>query len=371
MGPIIHVYFDLVAALIILLIIFLTIALIVFLTSWYWRRKRGLTIKAVPWQNAFDSLPEGVIVSDGEGRVLWCNAEAHRLLPLIPPDESIVRILRRVAKVRKPELVRIKPSAELELQVRAIPFGPCGEVISILSDVSERRRQEEFYRSFIDNVSHELLTPLAAIAGHIANIQECSIEEEESWRRSQQIIEKEVRRLTRLTSNLLLLSHLESGAPLRIERVNIGAVVEESVSQLISLAEGKRIQLSIQSPPKLPRIQGDRDRLKQVFINLLDNAMKYSPEGAEVRVRLTTDEAYIIAEVSDTGYGIPEEDLPHIFEKMYRVERGKTRAVEGSGLGLSIVKRIVELHGGEVSVRSVLGKGSTFTVRLPLEPINR
>ncbi|HID62957.1 MAG TPA: GHKL domain-containing protein, partial [Anaerolineae bacterium] len=241
----------------------------------------------------------------------------------------------------------------------------------MITDVSEQRHQEEFYHSFIQNISHELLTPLAAIAGHVANIKECSIEEVESWRHSQEIIEREVRRLTGLTSNLLLLSRLESGVPLRLELTNIGALVEEAVAGLLRLAQAKGIELSIQSPPRLPRIPADRARIKQVFINLLDNAVKYCPEGSEVQVRLRTDAEGIVVEVADNGPGIPEEDLPYIFEKMYRVEKEGTRAVEGSGLGLSIVKRIVELHGGQVAVESTVGKGTTFRISLPLadEPV--
>jgi signal transduction histidine kinase len=116
----------------------------------------------------------------------------------------------------------------------------------------------------------------------------------------------------------------------------------------------------------LPRIRADRDRIKQVFVNLLDNAVKYCPEGSQVRVRLLADEESIGIEVADNGPGIPPEDLPHIFDKMYRVEKEGTRAVKGSGLGLSIVKRIVELHGGQIAVDSTMGEGTTFSLRLPL-----
>ena len=159
--------------------------------------------------------------------------------------------------------------------------------------------------------------------------------------------------------------------PLRLESTNIGVVVEEAVAGLLRAAQAKGIELSIQSPPRLPRIRADRHRIKQVLINLLDNAVKYCPEGSEVQVRLGTDGESIIVEVADDGPGIPPEDLPHIFEKMYRVEKESTRAVEGSGLGLSIVKRIVELHGGRIAVESTVGKGTTFSVRLPLAKASR
>lgn len=388
--PVIHVSFDLIGAAIILLVILLIVTGLVLLTSWYWRRRRrtdgstssprrrakGLARLSTVGQleGLLDSLPLGFLLTDRQGQVLWCNSEARRLLSLgrvsARLDRNLVPIVKRVTESRQAELHELQPAADVRLQLRAMPLGglspPEDKVICMVTDVSERRHQEEFYRSFIQNISHELLTPLAAIAGHVANIKECSIEEVENWRRSQDIIEREVRRLTGLTSNLLLLSRLESGVPLRLEPTNIGALVEEAVAGLLRVAQAKGIELSIQSPPRLPRIPADRARIKQVFVNLLDNAVKYCPEGSEVRVRLETDGESISVEVADNGPGIPPEDLPHIFDKMYRVEKESTRSVEGSGLGLSIVKRIVELHGGQIAVESAVGKGTTFRVRLPL-----
>jgi len=372
--PVIHVSFDLIGAAIILLLLLLIATGLVLLTSWYWRRRLARPSMVGQLEALLDNLPLGLLLTDREGQVLWCNPEACQLLSLdrASPrlDGGLVSLVKRVAESRQSELHELQLAASVRLQLRAMPLDgpspPEDKVICMVTDVSERRHQEEFYRNFIQNISHELLTPLAAIAGHVANIKECSIEEVESWRRSQDIIEREVRRLTGLTSNLLLLSRLESGVPLRLEPTNIGAVAEEAVAGLLTVAQAKAIELSIQSPPRLPRIPADRARIKQVFINLLDNAVKYCLEGSEVQVRLKTDRESIIVEVADDGPGISQEDLPHIFEKMYRVEKESTRAVEGSGLGLSIVKRIVELHGGRIAVESAVGKGTTFRVSLPL-----
>lgn len=374
--PVIHISFDLIGAIIILLVLLLVATGLVLLTSWYWKRRlaRPSTFMAGQLEVLLENLPIGLLLTDRQGQVLWCNPEAHQLLSLdrVSPglESALVSLVKRVAESHQSELYELQPAADMRLQLRAMllngPSPPDNNVICTVTDVSERRHQEEFYRSFIQNISHELLTPLAAIAGHVANIKECSIEEIESWRHSQDIIEREVRRLTGLTSNLLLLSRLESGVPLRLEPTSIGIVVEEAVAGLLRVAQAKGIELSIQSPPRLPRTRADRHRIKQVFINLLDNAVKYCPEGTEVQVRLGTDGESIIVEVTDNGPGIPPEDLPHIFEKMYRVEKEGTRAVEGSGLGLSIVKRIVELHGGQIAVDSTVGKGTTFRVTLPL-----
>jgi signal transduction histidine kinase len=371
---VIHVSFDLIGAATILLVLVLVATVLVLLTSWYWRRRLARSSTVGQWEALLDSLPMGLLLTDQQGQVLWRNPEARRLLSLdrVSPqlERDLISFVKRVAESHQAELHELQPAADVQFQLRAMPLaGPPpsrDKVICMVTDVSERRHQEEFYRSFIQNISHELLTPLAAIAGHVANIKECSIEEVESWRHSQDIIEREVRRLTGLTSNLLLLSRLESGVPLRLEPTNVGVVVEETVAGLLRVAQAKGIELSIQSPPRLPRIRADRHQIKQVFINLLDNAVKYCPEGSEVQVRLETDRESIIVEVADNGPGIPPEDLPHVFEKMYRVEKESTRSVEGSGLGLSIVKRIVELHGGQIAVESTVGEGTTFRVSLPL-----
>jgi len=379
-GPVFHISFDFVGAAIILLVLLLVATGLVLLTSWHWRRKLARSsilasdTTTRQLEMLLDSLPQGLLVADQQRQILWCNPEARRLLSLdrisSQLEGDLFAIVERVAESHQSELHELQPTADVKLQLRTMPpvqsSSAKDRVICIVTDVSERRHQEEFYRNFIQNISHELLTPLAAIAGHIANIKECSIEEVESWQHSQEIIEREVRRLTGLTSNLLLLSRLESGVPLRLEPTNIGVVVEEAVSELIRLAQAKAIKLSIQSPPRLHRVSADRNRIKQVFINLLDNAIKYCPEGSEVQVRLQTDGERIIVEVADTGPGIPEQDLPHVFEKMYRVEKERTRATEGSGLGLSIVKKIVELHGGQIAVESTVGQGTVFTVQMPM-----
>jgi len=372
--PEIHVSFDLIGAAIILLVLLLIATGLVLLTSWHWRRRLGRSSTIGHWEALLHSLPMGLLLTDQQGQVLWCNPEARRLLSLdrVSPqlERGLISFVKRVAESHQAELHELQSTPDVRLQLRAMPLDgpspPEENVICMITDVSERRHQEEFYRSFIQNISHELLTPLAAIAGHVANIKECSIEEVESWRHSQDIIEREIRRLTGLTSNLLLLSRLESGVPLRLEPTNVGVVVEEAVAGLLRVAQAKGIELSIQSPPRLPRIRADRHQIKQVFINLLDNAVKYCPEGSEVQVRLETDRESMIVEVADNGPGIPPEDLPHVFEKMYRVEKESTRSVEGSGLGLSIVKRIVELHSGQIAVESAVGEGTTFRVRLPL-----
>lgn len=233
--------------------------------------------------------------------------------------------------------------------------------------VSYHHHQNEFYQHFIANISHELLTPLAAISGHTANIRELGQEEIGSRIASLDIIDREIRRLTTLTSNLLVLSRLESELPLRRELMNLGALIEEVVVNLRGQASINHIDITTDIASGLPRPCSDRDQLRRVFYNLVDNAIKHCPADTHVQIRLRDETDFLVAEVIDNGPGIPPEDLPYIFEKMYRVQKTGRRPMEGSGLGLAIVKRIVELHEGQIKVESVVNKGTRFIVRLPLK----
>jgi signal transduction histidine kinase len=229
------------------------------------------------------------------------------------------------------------------------------------------QRQQAFYRNFIQNVSHELKTPLTVIQGHVAKMG-ASPEDTQGWYTSYRIIRDEAQRLTQLVDNLLTLARLESPS-FTLERtpVNLAALLEESILQVSDLAELRQLAISLKLSPGFPHFSADRARLKQVLLNLLDNAIKYTPKGGEITVRLRADKKAktFVCVVQDTGEGIPAEDLPYIFDKLYRVRRTKGQPVEGSGLGLSIAQQIIQAHGGEIAVHSTLDEGSTFTITLP------
>jgi len=192
----------------------------------------------------------------------------------------------------------------------------------------------------------------------------CNIEEEALWRRSQRFISGEVERLARLVDDLLTFSRLET-SPSQMRPVKVRAIAEEAISALWEAAERAQVTLLLQAPPGLPRVLADPDRLQQVFINLLDNAIKYSSGGATATIRLYHEGNVVPVEVADTGPGIATDDLPHIFEPMFRGSTAAIRASLGTGLGLTIVKTILEQHGTTISVESALGEGTTFTFRLP------
>ena len=212
-------------------------------------------------------------------------------------------------------------------------------------------------------VAHELRTPLTAIVGHAEILESCGPADEALWRRSRDFIAAETQRLARLVDDLLALSRLEASPPL-MRTVNLRAVVEGALSSLFDRAETAGLTLTLDAPSSLPRVRADPDRLAQALVNLLDNAVKYTPAGGTVTVRLASEGGYVCVEISDTGPGIAPDDLPHLFEPLYRAEN--VRGLPGIGLGLTIVRAVLDQQGAPVSVRSAPGKGTTFTFRLPV-----
>ena len=264
-------------------------------------------------------------------------------------------------------VVRTIPAVEGQsFQVRGVRLST-SDTLLLFEDLGAAQRQQAFYRNFIQNVSHELKTPLTVIQGHAAKMGS-NPEDQEGWIASQRIIGEETKRLTHLVDNLLTLARLESPSfVLDLTRFHFRDLLEESILELSELAEERQLTLNLNLASALPRIQGDRPRLKQVVLNLLDNAIKYTaPEGV-ITINLSRDEKArrLVCSVQDTGEGIPEEDLPYIFEKLYRARRTKGLPIEGSGLGLTLAQEIIQAHGGEIRAQSQVDVGSNFTFTLP------
>jgi signal transduction histidine kinase len=224
------------------------------------------------------------------------------------------------------------------------------------------------YRNFVCNLSHEVANPLQSIQTNLDNMAACQLDETHRWRQYQATIAAEVRRMSSLTENLRLLAHLETpDVPLNQEPVNLKGVVEEVIMSMHDAAEAQGVRLLYVGPERPPRVLGDRDRLVQVFRNLVDNGIKYSrAEGGAVIVGLQEEREAVQVRVSDEGVGIAPDDLPHIFDTAYRVPDARSFRRQGSGLGLAIVKRIVEQHGGQIRVQSRPGEGTTFDFSLPV-----
>jgi two-component system phosphate regulon sensor histidine kinase PhoR len=339
-----------------------------------------------------DSVTDGVLRVDPAGRVLSANRQACLLFDISeyppPPGRMIGQTLleathlrtlaelcteaQRTGIVREME-VRQVGRAERILRSRAVPLSDDRGTLLLLTDLTELIRLRTVRTEFVANVSHELRTPLASIRATAETLLDGAIADPEYSQRFLETIIRETDRLVRLSSDLLELSRAESRVRER-SRFDLRVLISEIAARLAGQAERREITLIL--PPNAPPlpIEADRHEIDQVLFNLIDNAIKYTPERGTVTVSLTTrpDEGRVAVMVQDTGIGILSQDLPRIFERFWRADRarrfqsGDGPGTGGTGLGLSIVKHIVEAHGGVVTAESELGQGSRFTVLLPL-----
>ncbi len=253
-----------------------------------------------------------------------------------------------------------------------VPVNGPHEVRTLADSFNSMARQvattQQAQRDFLANVSHDLRTPLTSIQGFSQAIAEGVAADPESARHAAQIIHDEAGRLHRLVEELLDLARIEAGqADMRRGSVQVGDVLRAISDSLSVKAREKSLQIDLATEESLPRIAGDADRLAQVFTNLIDNAIKHTPDGGKVTVSAKAERDHLLVIVSDTGPGIPAEDLPRVFERFYQVDKSRQRQPrDGVGLGLAIARQIVEAHGGSLEVSSVEGCGATFTVRLPI-----
>ena len=323
--------------------------------------------------DALAAIPQGLVVFDDTGDIAYANPVADEYLRLGPQealvgeaiDELSSRALRGGSAERQTVHVFGPPRRTVELWAVALHDGdrPAGAVV-VVDDVTERRRLEAVRRDFVANISHELKTPVGALA----LLAETLIEEQDAAvaRRLAARLLDEADRVSRMIDDLLELSRIEAGEALRDEEVPVDLFVAEAVSRVRPAAEQQRIEIEVEQPPSRLVVTGDRRQLVSATYNLLDNAVKYSEPGGRVVVRARTEGSVVDVSVRDEGPGIPERDLERIFERFYRVDRARSRETGGTGLGLAIVRHVAVNHGGDVRVRSQEGAGSTFTLRLPL-----
>jgi len=241
-------------------------------------------------------------------------------------------------------------------------------VVAVFSDVTELRHLETVRRAFVANVSHELRTPLTAIQGYLETLLSGALEERENARRFLEIVFRHTERLGRLLNDLTDLSNIELGrVSLKLAPTRLDEVIDTVLAIMGPKAASGRVGLSSRLPADLPSVLADRDRLVQVVLNLVDNAVKYTPEGGRVTVQArTATEGQVEIDVMDTGIGIPPIDLPRITERFYRVDKARSRELGGTGLGLAIVKHLVFAHGGQLRIESEPGRGTTVHVALPI-----
>ncbi len=330
------------------------------------------------------SMFEGVIVTDQAGIIILMNPALKKLFfidydpkgkrPLevirnTSVQDIVDRILQGKQRLATEEISVTQPEEKI-LQVNGaaiIRNNSLEGTVLVFHDISELRRLEKIRQDFVANVSHELRTPVSSIKGYAETLLEGAIEDKENARDFVSIIHQDSDRLAKLIDDLLDLSKIESGKmKMAFLPVDAAALIKRSVAVIENQAKEKNISLKADLPAQLPKIQADETRFSQVMINLLDNAVKYTPEGGTVTISTSIKEKFLQVEVSDTGIGIPESDIPRIFERFYRVDKAHSRELGGTGLGLSIVKHIVQSHGGQVWLKSEPGQGSTFSFTIPL-----
>lgn len=241
--------------------------------------------------------------------------------------------------------------------------------VVVLRDMTEQHRLDKMRSDFIANVSHELRTPISMLQGYSEAIIDEVVTTEEDKQEMIRIIYDESKRMSRLVTELLDLARLESGyLSIYKEKVSVLPTIERITQKFDQIAKEKNIRLYFEHTlSQNVHLQLDEDRMEQVLTNLIDNALRHTPKEGSVTVKLSKTAGQIIIEVKDTGYGIPEEDLPYVFERFYKADKARTRGKSGTGLGLAIAKNIVERHDGNLSVESEVGVGTTFIIKLPLK----
>lgn len=333
---------------------------------------------------ALGGAGDGLIVLDEADRVVATNPAAQELAALpshdprgrriadLVPWPALHRAIAASGDGGQAQAFELDEAAgygrALAVRVRALQG--LGNVIGI-DDQSRLKRLESLRRDFVANVSHELKTPLAAIQGFVETLLDDPAMPLPTRQRFLERIVRQAHRLTTLVADLLTLSRLDDDAGMQreVEPCDFAAVLRETVRDLLPLAEKRGVALAAAVPAAAFWVRADREALRQVAGNLIDNAIKYTPAAGRVTVQLTAREQRLLLEVIDTGIGLSPADCERVFERFYRVDRARSRELGGTGLGLSIVKNTVRNLGGDVGVSSELGKGSTFWVALPHEVV--
>jgi two-component system phosphate regulon sensor histidine kinase PhoR len=330
---------------------------------------------------ALDSSVDAVAALDADGLVTYANRAAgavfersaeelvgSRFAYLLPSDD-VVDALRTSRDQGSARTCVVQRSPGEWLQVSAAPIveGSGWSSLVLIHDVSEVKRVEQMRREFIANVSHELRTPLAGVKSVLETLEGGALADEATAREFIVRADTEVDRLVRLVEELLELSRIESGeVPMVQDTVDMEEVLRNTVGRLRHLAAQANVTLHLEITTADRMVLGDADRLERAVINLINNAIRFTPQGGSVTLTRTVDDGVMAVRVRDTGVGIDPDEMPRVFERFYKADR--SRQAGGTGLGLAVVKHTIEAHGGTVGVESAPGAGSTFWFRIPLAP---
>ncbi len=335
-----------------------------------------------------ENLDDAVIGIDKEGKIILFNPQAETLFEKKEEEVQGQKIwdILEISDFTRTFISLVKNSDPTRLE-QVLPF-PGNRIflakmhpvrntddrvvgaIAILEDLTTIHKMEKTMNEFVAVVSHELKTPLTSIKGFVETLLEGALSNPEVTRKFLQVINNETNRMTRLVISLLDLTRImrENGHQKATEPINISEVIRDAANLFVHIAEEKGMKLIITVPDSLPGILADRDKIRQVMINLIDNAIKYSSIGkkdCEIEVKAWNDESYIHIHIRDTGIGIPEDEIDKIFNKFYRVQKGLAVELGGTGLGLSITREILKGYGGTIEVESVQNEYSIFKLKLP------
>ncbi|MBN2102945.1 PAS domain-containing protein [bacterium] len=332
------------------------------------------------------SMVEAVLVVDTEERIIRMNHAMSKLLDVNTKDATgkdiqtvfrniaLQRFIRETLNSRKPREEELIVTSETERTVQAhgtllkdASENTIGGLI-VLNDITRQKSLEDIRRQFVANVSHELKTPVTAIHGFVETLREGAIHDKKKAPEFLQIIMKHTDRLNTIIEDLLNLSRIEQDSEkgeISLKVTSVRQVMQEAVSLCLNKAAEKNIELTLQAKSGL-KAKLNPPLLTQAVVNLIDNAIKYSPEGSSISIQALRQQDHLNIQVKDNGIGIPHTDIPRIFERFYRVDKARSRQLGGTGLGLSIVKHIIQAHGGTITVDSQPGEGSTFTLSITM-----
>lgn len=322
------------------------------------------------------SMDSGVIAVDKNSRVIIINPYAKKIFG-IRKDVIGQKLMDNIRDFELEDIfnntkedyreIKILWPKERELRIRTAEIINEGEkigTVAVVHDISDIKKLENMRSQFVANVSHELKTPLTSIKGFAETLK--YVDDMETKEKFLNIINDEADRLTRLINDILTLSHIENSMEVKKEEVKINEIIRDVYCLMKNTAEKKGMEIIIEGE-NVPNLYGDSDRFKQMLINLVDNAIKYSEKSGVIKIGTHMENEKCIIWVQDSGVGIQKEHLSRLFERFYRVDKARSRAQGGTGLGLAIVKHIIRGFNGSIKVESEVGKGSRFTIEIPLE----
>ncbi len=345
------------------------------------QRADELTDALMRFQNAAAAMPDAVVILTEDEEIEWANPPAASLLGIDYPRDTGMRLSNLLrdpaftdylarADFAEPLEMDSPANSELALSLQIVPFGAHRKLI-IARDITRLQRLEQMRRTFVANVSHELRTPVTVLSGYIETLHEMEHIHNDELKKHLATMHEQAVRMQRLVDDLLMLSRLETAAPRQKEEVvDVPALLAGLKEQAEVLSGEADHHITLEAEPNL-KLLGGREELHSAFMNLIHNAVRYTPRAGAIRLRWFADSDGAKFSVTDTGEGIAPEHIPYLTERFYRVDTARSRASGGTGLGLSIVKHVLLRHNARLDVQSELGRGSTFTCVFPAARLAR